>query len=247
MRIIFFNILLFLTMLAAWAQPKTPSGMPLKLSLQSMDGTNGCAVAWNPDKKLYYTVVAGNVDYPIDIFTEAGMWISSLKSGVDNRGLWYNSKSGRLEARSNDGQLYAYSFKENGEPINPEQIRDEVGPADQNVGTFFKGLVYYYGAGIVTSISAKGKKMRIPLTLAADNGGYNRYSMGFTGVKNYEIVLHNYQNKNLEFYNLKGKKTSTISLPDEIPHAEQFRFSFANNCVWFYDVDTRTWSGYKIL
>ena len=237
----------WLLIMAAFAQPKTPSGKPLKLELQSDGGTNGCAVVWNPEKKLYYTVIAGNVDFPIDVFSETGKWISTHASGVDNRGLWYNTKSGKLEARSNDGQLFAYSLNENGKPNDPKKIKDEVGPADQNVGTFFKGKVYYYSEGIVTSISAKGKKSYNQLTMSVDDAGYNNYSMGYAGVKNYEIVLHNYMNKSLEFYNLKGEKTSTISLPDEIPEAENFRFSFANNRAWLYDVDSRTWTGYKIF
>jgi hypothetical protein len=166
---------------------------------------------------------------------------------LDNRGLWYNTKSGKLEARSFDGQLFAYSLKENGKPNTPEKIKDEVGPADQNVGTFFKGKVYYYGEGIVTSISAKGKTSSIQLAQSVDEPGYNNYSMGFTGVKNYEIVVHHYINKSLEFYNLKGKKTSTVSLPDGIPEAENFRFSYANNRAWLYDVDSRSWTGYKIF
>lgn len=237
----------WLLIIAAFAQPKTPSGVTLRLELQSEDGTNGCAVVWNPEKKLYYTVIAGNVDFPIDVFSETGKWLSTHESGVDNRGLWYNTKSGKLEARSYDGQVYAYKLKENGKPNEPEQIKDEVGPADQNVATFYKGKVYYYGDGIVTSINSKGKKSYNQLTMSVDDGGYNNYSMGYTGVKNYEIVLHNYMNKRLEFYNLKGQKTSTISLPDEIPEAESFRFSYANKRAWLYDVESRTWSGYKVF
>jgi hypothetical protein len=237
----------WLLIIAAFAQPKTPSGKPLKLELQSDEGTNGCAVVWNPEKKLYYTVIAGNVDFPIDVFSETGNWISTHESGVDNRGLWYNTKSGKLVARSYDGQLYSYSLKENGKPSEPVQIKDEVGPADQNVGTFLKGSVYYYSDGVINSISSKGKQKALQLAMSSDSENYNHYSMGVTGVKNYEFVVWNVTNSSLEFYNLKGKQTATVTLSGEIPEAENFRFSFANNRAWLYDVDSRTWTGYKVF
>jgi hypothetical protein len=243
----FLTGLAWILIIAAFAQPKTPSGSPLKLSLQSEDGTNGCAVVWNPEKQLYYTVVAGNATFPIDVFSETGKWLSTHESGVDNRGLWYNTKSGKLEARSYDGGLYAYSLKENGKPNTPELIKDEVGPADQNVGTYFKGSVYYYSDGVINSISSKGKQKALQLAMSSNYENYNHYSMGATGVKNYEFVVWNFTNRSLEFYNLKGKLTATVTLSGDIPEAENFRFSFANKRAWLYDVDSRTWTGYKVF
>jgi hypothetical protein len=244
---IFLTGLACLLIITAFAQPKTPSGVTLRLELQSEDGTNGCAVVWNPEKKLYYTVIAGNVDFPIDVFDASGKWLSTHESGVDNRGLWYNTKSGKLEARSYDGQLYAYTLKGNGKPNEPEQIKDEVGPADQNIGTFMKGSVYYYSDGVVNVISSKGKQKAIQLAMSSDYENYNHYSMGATGVKNFEFMVLNVASSSLEFYNVKGKQTAAVKLPGEIPVAENFRFSLANNHAWLYDAESRTWSGYKIF
>lgn len=239
--------LFYLLLIAAYAQPKTPSGVTLRLSLQSEDGTNGCAVAWNPEKKLYYTIIAGNVEFPMDIFDANGQWLSTHLSGVDNRGLWFNTKTGKLQARSFDGQLFDYALKSNGNPNAPIQVKENVGPSDQNIGTFAKGTVYYYSDGVVNVVPSKGKPKAIQLAMPSDYESYNHYSMGATGVKNFEFVVWNVATGSLEFYNLKGKQTGTVKLPGEVPLAENFRFSFANNHAWLYDVDSRTWSGYKIF
>jgi hypothetical protein len=118
----------------------------------------------------------------------------------------------------------------------------------QYVGVLGKGYVYFYKEGAIEKYSTKGKKSgTIKLPSDFETEKYNTYAMGFSGVKGYEIVLLNLSSTSLEFYSLKGKRTATVSLPDDVPYAENFRFSFANGYAWLYDVDTRTWSGFKVF
>jgi hypothetical protein len=241
-----FTVLALFTLFGAIAQPKTPTSARLKLSLQSEDGTNGCAVVWNPKLRLYYSVIAGNASFPIDIFDESGKWKNVTNAGIDNRGMWFNAKSGRLNGHSYQGEIIEWELSGNGTPENTS-ILVETGPEGQSVATSGKGLIYLYKEGVIEKYSAKGKKSGA-INLSDFNAEkYNAYSMGFTGVKGYEIVLLNLENTALDFFNLKGKRTASINLPGEVPYAENFRFSFANNYAWLYDVDTRTWSGYKVF
>jgi hypothetical protein len=237
-----------LFVLTAFAQPKTPSGVSIQLRLQSDEGTNGCAVAWNPKQKLYYTIIAGNEIYPIDIFDERGTWKNQKQSGVDARGLWYNSKSGKLGGRSFAGDLVEWNLSSSGEPQN-FVVTGSIDMEGQQVTTLgAKGTMYVYKEGTIVKYSAKGKEEgSVILEADFNEETHNTYSMGFTGVKNYEFVLVNLTNTALEFFNLKGKRTATVNLPGEVPYAENFQFSFANNHVWLYDIDTRTWSGYKVF
>lgn len=231
-----------------FAQPKTPTSTTLKLSLQSTEGTNGCAVVWNSKQNLYYSIIAGNTVFPIDIFTATGKWKSSVESGVDNRGLWYNTKSGTLGGRSLDGDFVEWSLSDSGVPENFTTVAS-TDIDGQSVATFgAKGTIYIYQEGIIVKYSSKGKKtgtIRLPDDFNPDD--YNMYSMGYTFVKNYELVLVNNANSTFDFYNLKGKRTGSVKLPNGAPYAENFRFSFANKIAWLFDADTRTWNGYKIF
>jgi hypothetical protein len=232
---------------AAIAQPKTPTGVNMSLELQSTEGTNGCAVAWNPKLKLYYTIIAGNVSFPIDVFDERGTWKKSTKTGVDNRGMWFNTKSGKLNGRAYNGQLVEWDMNNAGIPDNTSVVV-ETGEDGQNIATSGKGVIYQYQNGAIAKFSAKGKKtgtINLPTDFNAEE--HNAYSMGFTGVKRYEFVLLNLGSTSLEFFDLKGKRTATIALPGDVPYAESFRFSFANNHAWLYDADKRVWLGYKVF
>lgn len=235
------------TLTTSFAQPITPDSVSLTLVLNSLDGTNGCSVAWNPINKMYYTIIAGNVDFPIDIFDEKGKWISEQVAGVDARGIWFNPKTKKLEGKSNDGQLFSWMIDSNGELNDPELIKEFIGIEGQFVVSFSKGFYYYHEEGVVKMVNAKGDIDNIQLARPSEDDDYNTYGMGYTEVKNYEIVLFNRATSSLEFYNLKGELTSTVALPGYIPDMVSFRFSFANNMAWLYDIDERVWSGYKVF
>lgn len=231
----------------SFAQPVTPRAISLQLKLKSTTGTNGNSVAWHPATKMYYTIIAGNADYPIDIFDERGTCIKSQESGIDNRGIWFNPKSKKLEGKTNDGQLFSWTIDETGELSNPKLIKESIGIEGQFVVCFGNGYYYYHEEGIVKKVSLKGKATSIQLARPSSEDQYNQYGMGYTSVKNYEIILLKPSSNTLEFYNLKGALTASIVLPGTFPDLEAFRFSYANKMVWLYDVEARVWSGYKVF
>ena len=232
---------------AATGQPQTPTGESIRLELQSTKGTSGCAVVWNPKTQMYYSIIAGNTDYPIDVFDKTGKWLSQTPSGVDSRGMWCDAKSGKLGGRAFDGSIVEWSMADGGKP-GTAKVVGKMNVDGQYVGTFGKGYIYLYRDGAIEKYSIKGKKsgtIKIPDDLSLED--FNTYSIGFTGVKGYEFVLYNVAKTSLVFLDMKGKMKATVKLPDYVPYAQSFRFSFANNHAWLYDADTRAWSGFKIF
>ena len=40
------------------------------LKLQMTNGTNGSGVAWHPEHEVYYAVIAGNRNFPLETFSK---------------------------------------------------------------------------------------------------------------------------------------------------------------------------------
>jgi len=46
---------------------------------------------------------------------------------------------------------------------------------------------------------------------------------------------------------MSGAYTGAIALPEEAAQPESFRFTFANRVAWIYNVDDRTWTGFRVF
>ncbi|HRD54644.1 MAG TPA: hypothetical protein PKY96_18550, partial [Flavobacteriales bacterium] len=57
---------------------------------------NRSALAYNPLLGLYYSVNAGNADYPLDTYAEDGSLAGTVPSGFDYRGAWWDPGGARL-------------------------------------------------------------------------------------------------------------------------------------------------------
>ncbi|MDG1658501.1 MAG: hypothetical protein P8H56_07965 [Crocinitomicaceae bacterium] len=44
----------------------------LSLALKSTGGTNASGITYDPNRQLYYTVVAGNSEFPLEVFKSSG-------------------------------------------------------------------------------------------------------------------------------------------------------------------------------
>jgi hypothetical protein len=52
--------------------------------------------------------------------------------------------------------------------------------------------------------------------------------------------------KEIGLYSIKtGLLTKTLSLPTEAPAELTFNFAYANGIYWLFDMEARTWYGYK--
>ena len=135
-QLIFSFILFSLSSLALAGVNENPA-IDLTLSFQQSGGTNGVAVAYNPHQKLYYAAIAGNPNFPLEVFDEAGNPLWQGTTGQDIRSLWFNKKEKRLEFVAYGGGLYYYPLDDNGYPSNGTELWSGLTPpGDQSVGTF---------------------------------------------------------------------------------------------------------------
>ena len=248
----FVLIVLLIGLSAVYAQKSYKAAEVLTLEFALSDGTNASAVTWNPDKKVYYSVIAGNASFPLETFDEFGEQINSNEAGVDARGLWYNLKTKQLEGNGQaETGIFTIGFDNSGERKSVKILLEGKNqPENQSVGAFDskKQIIYYYSDGKIYSYLRKNGKQKSSLNITnsqIDIGNINATTVIFTGIKNQELGLLDYNSQKVYLFNLKGKHNATINLPENALTNDAFRFSFANNYVWLYDIDTRTWTGYS--
>lgn len=219
-------------------------------------GTNGGAVTFNPKKKVYYAVIAGNSEYPLETFNEKGEFLNSKNAGIDCRGMWYNPKTKNLELNGyNETGIYSIKLDSKGFPTEtPKEIfKGMIQPDPNSCGVYnpnTKEIIYYYEGDIYRYSRKNGKLIKkIPLVLPSLSPfGINNTSLFYSGVEKHEIGLLNCQKNLVYLFNIEnGDHMTTIEIPKETSVECTFRFSFANNYVFFYNVEKRSWTGYKIF
>ena len=87
----------------------------IELKIQGKDGTNGSGVAYDPILKRYYTAIAGNAGYPLDVFDRSGRFIATNTCNADIRGLFYNPEYKTIECNTYENHdIMSFGFENNG-------------------------------------------------------------------------------------------------------------------------------------
>jgi hypothetical protein len=239
-----------------------------KTADDDMPGTRGASVVWHPVQKKYYASFAGNTGYPMAVFNIAGKRLSmeDQTTMADTRGLWYNPIK---------KQICGNGYKETGwfsYSLNPVGLIKDIKidtaglnqPGEQSVGTYNiakKQVIFLNGSEIWSynaDASLDEKKTAIHWGLTAKDGiaededltetpeGYNNTSVIYTGLPNAEIGVLNIVDKQIELYSIKtGFLSKKLQLPEDAIAEGSFNFAFANGIYWLFNMDQRTWAGYK--
>ncbi len=240
-----------------------------------MPGTRGASIVWHPVQKKYYAAMAGNAGFPLSVFDAAGKRISpdSLNCGVDVRGLWYSPVTKSIQGNAfADGGWFNYKLNAKGMVTKVEHLWEEkTQPGDQSVGAynpvkkqvlFLDGdvVLFYDGATGILSASSllinfgrTKKQGKTEMEKEEDEfdepvtpEDYNYTSPIYTGIKGAELGFLNYTEKQIELYNIAdGFLTRKLQLPEEASVNQAFNFSYCNGMYWLFDIDARTWVGYK--
>ncbi|HOZ30146.1 MAG TPA: hypothetical protein PLL66_04445 [Bacteroidales bacterium] len=253
---LFLFVLLTTISICVSSQPLSKVDKDFTYTFVSDEGTNASAVVWHPKKKLYFTVIAGNADFPIEAFDENGKSVYSEPIKIDCRGMWYNSKTKNIEVNGYSRSGWAkvvLNDKLNFHELNI--IHKGMNQYNDNsCGTYYskkKAVIFLNYEELcidVYNYKDPDKISKIILKLRADNlDPYNYTTIGYTGKKGYEFVLLNVDKNALEFFNSKGEYAGSTALPKSVIVPETFRFSFTNERVFIYDVDSRTWTAYKVF
>lgn len=227
----------------------------LIFSLTSFEGTNGTSVVFNPEKKIYYTAIAGNSTYPLETFNEKGKSINVSESGFDVRGMWWDPVAKQLKSNGyDDFGIAKISLSASGIPTSSPFITSEIsGQPDANSVAAYDSKskhLLYYNNGILTKINATSYALvgEVTLQIPTDLEYINTTTVIYTGVAGKEVGLLDYDSKKVYLFDIKtGANTFTINLPANAVTNSAFRFSFANGYVWLFDADYRIWTGYKVM
>jgi hypothetical protein len=267
--------LVFISSTGLYAQNRTLKQvivlqMP-KTANDTLCGTRGASVCWNPVTKKYYAAFAGNTQFPMGVFTAGGVRVSgiSLTTLEDIRGIWYDPVKKLLMANGYDDIGWiSYTLDKTGIPIDYKTIFSGMNqPGVQSVGAydarlkliFFldksRVMLYENFADMLGRVEDSvqihwgRKKAEGPGNYENEfdeTEDYNMTNVVATGIPNAEFGFLNTTEKQIELYDFKeGYLQQTIKLPETAPVESMFNFSFTNGIYWLFDIENRKWIGYK--
>lgn len=267
-------LLFFVLNLKSNAQAEKNLKEVMKLTITEQGGANGATVLWQPDLKRYYCPMAGNTDFPLQVFNAKGELISAPAQTTffDVRGMWYNPKTKKLYTNGyNESGWAEYQMDKKGMPIAVKVLYEGLNQPDmQSVGTYdaAKNLVYFYNnnavhiydassgaatGSVITLIPSEQEKKTesdssdvFDFMDDEDLNNYNSTTVIYTGIKSQEFGLLNLSNKCIDLFDrATGKVTLKLMLPQEAPLNNMFNFSYANGMYWLFNKSTRIWTAYK--
>lgn len=229
----------------------------IQLVIESYDGNNGVAVAYNPLSKNYYAVYAGNAQFALETFRENGEFVATQDVGFDVRGMWFNEKNKQLEGitYSNNG-TFSMEISNSGMIGQGKSNVFDYGQPANSVMTFNQkqsSVLYVSESGTATIYKlGKKKSKEVNLQLGSNADEFNLNGPIYTSVKGKEIGLLNWKENTVYFFDQKsGKNTGKVSLQiatcsNGMNAPTYFCVSYCNDKVWLYDKESRTWFGFDI-
>lgn len=241
---------------AAIAQaPKETAALAFTYRFQDPGGTNASAVCYVPAANVYITCIAGNPDFPIEVFDRSGKTIASMPAQLDLRGIWYNPATKCLEANAaGEEGWYSRPLDASGVPTDEwSMIREGQAQPDfqsvlayvtpkKKLVTFHNGFFSYWGR-------KNGKeKVKVQYGTPIDANWYiNPYCAAYTENDDFPIAVLDLNHDQILYFSLKGKYLGMTTVPTALPEMDGFRFAFANRHAFIYDEVARTWSAYRVF
>ena len=219
-------------------------------------GTNASGIAYNPNLNIYYAVIAGNSSFPLETFDATGVSLYQTNTGFDCRGLWWNPNLNQLETNGfNTWGIHSFNLDNNGYALNTgfSFFPGLNQPTAQSCGDldFCTNEILYFNNGVITHYNRSTNNLigNYPLTgIPTGLTNINSSSIIYTGCSNKEIGILDATNKKIYFFNKQtGVFTGESQLPNSAVTNNSFRFSYANNLAWLYDVSNRTWTSFQVL
>lgn len=248
-------MLLGVVLLRGQAPNKNPI-LAFQYRIQQEDGANASAVAWDGERNIYATLLAGNPAFPMETFGQDGSPVWQGKAGTDMRGLWYDPKAKVFEGNGYGeyGWIRWKTEPDNSLSTPRAGSKGTHQPNSQAVGCYDadqKQVVFLNSDnGSLLGYSRKNPKKTTKIALEwkdASLADVNRTTVGYTGSKGYEFVLLDVKQSRLLFFSRIGKLSAKADLPDGASLNAAFCFAFANGHAFLYDKESRTWQAYKVF
>lgn len=258
----------------------------IKIPLIKKPTTRPMTVAYVPLNQTYYIAdgglapVGSEFEAPsskseIHAYSKTGKYINSAKPGYDNRSIYFNPNSGKLETVTynisssvgfspNTG-IYSIDLADTGEVKDTSGEVLQFNPAFGDAATmptYDADNNRYYAkqerSNIVWVVDPKNREKlsEISLDFKTPNVRHDDISdhfVAFTGVKGHELVLLDVDHKAALVYDLNGKFIAKSELPKDMKLRAQNHFNglgYANDMLFIYhetEGEFGTYCGFKVV
>lgn len=258
----------------------------VKISLIKKPTTRPMTMAYLPSNQHYYLADGGlapmgsEFEAPISksevhAYTASGQYVNSAKPGFDNRSMYYNANSGKLETITynissaagflpNTG-IFSLDVNEKGEVLTTSSDISQFNPAFGDAGTmpsYDPASNRYYAkqerSNLVYVVDSKQREKlsEIKLDFAKAQVAHDDVSdhfIGFTGVAGNELALLDVDHKAVLIFDLNGQFVGKSTLPATMKLRSQNHFNgtgYSNGMLFVYhenEGEFGTYYGFKVV
>lgn len=277
---------LFLTSFSLQAQVLSTAELGIKIPLIKKPTTRPMTVAFEPNLKRYYIAdgglapMASEFEAPISkseihTYDVTGKYMNSAKPGYDNRSIYYNANSKKVETITynissgagfspNTG-IYALHLTETGEVKETSDEVMQFNPAFGDAATMpsFDAENNRYFAKQersnkvwIVDPKQREKVAEITLDIATAGAAFDDVSdhyVAYSGVKGEELVLIDVDHKAVLVFDLTGKLVGKSELPKDMKLRSQNHFNgtgYANGMLFVYhesEGEFGTYYGFNVV
>lgn len=284
------NLLLSIALLATaqltHAEILPEAQVGIKIPLTKKPTTRPMTVAHIPLFKRYYIADGGlapmggegEVPYSkseIHAYDEEGKYLHSSRPGYDNRSLYYNPNTAKLEivtynissdvGFSPNSGIFSIDLAENGDLKNTSADVFGFNPAFGDSATmpsYNAETNQYYAkqerGNKVWVVETKSREKISEITLdlkaaGAEHHDVSDHFIGYSGVKGQELVLLDVDHKAVLIFDLSGKYVGRSELPKDMKLRSQNHFNgtgYTNDMLFVYhepEGEFGTYYGFKVL
>jgi hypothetical protein len=280
------TVSLLLASLAVQAQVLPTAELGIKIPLIKKPTTRPMTVAFEPNLKRYYIAdgglapMASEFEAPVSkseihVYDASGKYMNSAKPGYDNRSIYYNANSKKVETITynissgagfspNTG-IYALHLTETGELKDTSDEVMQFNPAFGDAATMpsFDAENNRYFAKQersnkvwIVDPKQREKVAEITLDIAKAGAAFDDVSdhyVAYSGVKGEELVLIDVDHKAVLVFDLSGKFVAKSELPKDMKLRSQNHFNgtgYANGMFFVYhesEGEFGTYYGFNVV
>jgi hypothetical protein len=283
---VIFSIALLTAIQPAHAEILADAQVGIKIPLTKKPSTRPMTVAYISGLKRYYIADGGLApmasEYEsatsksqIHVYDDAGKYVSSAHPGYDNRSIYYNPNSAKLETityniSSDAGQspntgIYSLDLTETGEIKDTSNEVIQFNPAFGDAATmpsYNPETNLYYAKQErcnkvwVVDLKSREKISEIALDFTKAGVAHDDVSahfVAYSGVKGEELLLLDVDHKAVLIFDLSGKYVGKSELPKDLKLRSQNHFNgtgYSNDMLFVYNEpegEFGTYYGFKVL
>jgi hypothetical protein len=258
----------------------------IKIPLAKKPSTRPMTAAYLPSNQHYYIADGGlaplgtEFEAPISksevhAYTASGQYVNSARPGFDNRSLYYNANSGKLETITynistaagfspNTG-IFGLEVNEKGEVLTSSSDISQFNPAFGDAGTmpsYDPATQLYYAKQergnlvFVVDNKQREKLKEIKLDFSKAQVAHDDVSdhfVGFTGVAGNELALLDVDHKSVLIFDLAGQYIGKSALPKSMKLRSHNHFNgagYSNGMLFVYhenEGEFGTYYGFKVV